>query len=50
MEIYHICYKCGYKGFVTTNDKKIMCPNCRTKNDWWDVNENPPPNHIEERV
>jgi anaerobic ribonucleoside-triphosphate reductase len=48
MIIKHFCYECGYYGYAQTQNKKIVCPNCGTQNDWWLEGESPPENHRKE--
>lgn len=39
------CLECGSKNEVTSQNRKIQCPACKTVNDFWLDNEQPPENH-----
>lgn len=45
MIVNHVCCECGFTGQVNTEGRKIICPACNTKNDFWIKGEIPPENH-----
>ena len=45
MIVKYYCMECKSNVAAITNDKKIECPKCHTKNDWWLSGDIPPINH-----
>jgi len=45
MIVYYICYECNFSGEVLSTNRRVVCPECSTINDWWLDIELPPPNH-----
>ena len=45
MIINHKCFECDYEGEVKSDNRKIICPNCGTINDFWLKGEIPPIHH-----
>jgi phage FluMu protein Com len=37
--------ECGFHGNVTSDTRKLECPICKTINDFWLEDEEPPQNH-----
>jgi phage FluMu protein Com len=45
MILNHECFECGFKGEVKVSNRKVVCPNCNTINDFWLIDETPPEKH-----
>lgn len=50
MILNHKCFECGFICEVEVKDKKVICPQCGTRNDVWLKGEELPLNHRKEKL